>query len=97
MNEYSYDYIFKLILIGAPYSGKTSIIIRFCDSQYTPSYTSTIGIDFKIKTLTVAGKCIKIQLWDTAGQERYQALTKSHYKGSMGCICVYDISNKTSF
>ncbi|KAM3134933.1 hypothetical protein pb186bvf_012933 [Paramecium bursaria] len=90
------DYIFKIALIGSQNVGKSSIMTRFVDSQFNDSYLSTIGVDFKIKTIQVGDKVIKIQIWDTAGQERFQALTQTHYKGAHGCISVFDTTSKKS-
>jgi small GTP-binding protein len=58
---------------------------------------STVGVDFKIKTLRQDGKVIKLQIWDTAGQERFRSITKSYYSGSHGVAVVYDVSNFESF
>lgn len=56
----------------------------------------TIGVDFKIKTIEVDGKKIKLQIWDTAGQERFKTITASYYKGAHGIIVTYDITDKKS-
>jgi len=56
-----------------------------------------LGIDFKIKTIEIGGKKIKLQIWDTAGQERFHTITTSYYRGAMGIILVYDITNNKSF
>uniref|UniRef100_A0A8C5NNC3 small monomeric GTPase n=1 Tax=Junco hyemalis TaxID=40217 RepID=A0A8C5NNC3_JUNHY len=55
------------------------------------------GIDFKIKTVELQGKKIKLQIWDTAGQERFHTITTSYYRGAMGIMLVYDITNAKSF
>ena len=55
------------------------------------------GIDFKIKTIELHGKKIKLQIWDTAGQERFHTITTSYYRGAMGIMLVYDITNQRSF
>ena len=93
----TYDYIFKVIFLGSASVGKTSILSRFCDDVFTDSYQSTIGIDFRIKNIKIDEQTIKIQIWDTAGQERYQSIASTHYKGTNGVFCVFDLSNKESF
>ena len=57
----------------------------------------TIGVDFKIRTIDVDGKTIKLQIWDTAGQERFKTITSSYYKGAHGIIVTYDITDRDSF
>ena len=68
MAKKSYDYLFKLLLIGDSSVGKTAILLRFADDSFSPNFISTIGIDFRIKTIEIRGKKIKLQIWDTAGQ-----------------------------
>lgn len=60
-------------------------------------WTSSTGIDFKIKTVELRGKKIKLQIWDTAGQERFHTITTSYYRGAMGIMLVYDITNEKTF
>uniref|UniRef100_A0A915A2Q7 Uncharacterized protein n=1 Tax=Parascaris univalens TaxID=6257 RepID=A0A915A2Q7_PARUN len=60
---HKYDFLFKLLLIGDSGVGKTSIIHRFTEDAFSPTYISTIGIDFKVKTIEVRGKRIKLQIW----------------------------------
>ncbi|EPY88495.1 hypothetical protein CB1_000172007 [Camelus ferus] len=55
------------------------------------------GIDFKIRTIELDGKRIKLQIWDTAGQERFRTITTAYYRGAMGIMLVYDITNEKSF
>ena len=55
------------------------------------------GIDFKIRTIELDGKKIKLQIWDTAGQERFRTITTAYYRGAMGIMLVYDITNEKSF
>lgn len=92
-----YDYLFKILLIGASNVGKSSIMTRYVDNIFCESYISTIGVDFKIKTLEVNNKIIKLQVWDTAGQERFRSITSSYYRGASCIIVVFDLSDINSF
>lgn len=85
------------MLIGNSGVGKSCLLLRFSDDTYTNDYISTIGVDFKIKTVELDGKTVKLQIWDTAGQERFRTITSSYYRGSHGIIIVYDVTDQESF
>jgi Ras-related protein Rab-10 len=97
MAKKTYDLLFKLLLIGDSGVGKTCLLFRFSDDAFNTTFISTIGIDFKIKTIELGGKRIKLQIWDTAGQERFHTITTSYYRGAMGIMLVYDITSAKTF
>eukprot|EP01128_Nolandella_sp_AFSM9_P001222 TRINITY_DN1132_c0_g1_i2.p1 TRINITY_DN1132_c0_g1~~TRINITY_DN1132_c0_g1_i2.p1 ORF type:complete len:210 (-),score=25.61 TRINITY_DN1132_c0_g1_i2:173-802(-) len=92
-----YDSLFKLLLVGDSGSGKSSLLLRFTDNTFTESYISTIGTDFKIRTVVVNGKNVKLQIWDTSGQERFRTITSSYYRGGHGILVVFSVTDSESF
>jgi small GTP-binding protein len=92
-----YDNAFKLITLGNSGVGKTSLILRYCDSLFSPTFITSIGVDFKIKNLVIDDKRIRLNIWDTAGQERFRNITNSYIRGSNGVLMVYDITDRKSF
>jgi len=92
-----YDYLFKLLLIGDSAVGKSSLLLRFTEDTFNPSFISTIGIDFKVKTVDIDGKRVKLQVCDTAGQERFRTITTAYYRTAQGIILTYDVTNAESF
>ena len=92
-----YDYLFKLVLIGDSSVGKSCLLLRFADDSFTDSYISTIGVDFRFRTVKIEDKTVKLQIWDTAGQERFRTITSAYYRGADGIIMVYDVTRLDSF
>lgn len=92
-----YDFLFKLLLIGDSGVGKSCLLLRFAEDAFTDSYLSTIGVDFKIRTIDLEGKTVKLQIWDTAGQERFRTIAAAYYRGAHGIVVVYDVTDTESF
>ncbi|PAV59270.1 hypothetical protein WR25_20469 [Diploscapter pachys] len=92
-----YDHLFKLLIIGDSGVGKSSLLLRFADNVFSDNYITTIGVDFKIRTMDVDGQRVKLQIWDTAGQERFRTITSTYYRGTHGVVVVYDVTSGESF
>ncbi len=96
-----YDYLFKSIVVGDGGVGKTALTLRFSKGFFTEDYKMTIGVDFHVKTIAIETaegliKC-KLQLWDTGGQERFSSIRPMYYRGSLGTVLVFDLTNSASF
>ena len=87
----------KIVFIGNPSAGKTSLLNHICNDKFIPDYDSTIGVDFFTKTIYYNENIFKIQLWDSAGQEKYRALIPSYLRGASIIFLVYDLSWHESF
>lgn len=87
----------KLLIIGESGVGKSSLLLRFTEDLFDPQLSATIGVDFKVKTISIEGNKTKLAIWDTAGQERFRTLTPSYYRGAQGAILVYDVSSRETF
>uniref|UniRef100_A0A1I8GD38 Ras-related protein n=1 Tax=Macrostomum lignano TaxID=282301 RepID=A0A1I8GD38_9PLAT len=73
--------------------GKSALLLRYTDDTFSSNYITTIGVDFKIKTLDIDGVRVKLQIWDTAGQERFRTITATYYRGAHGIIVVFDVNS----
>ena len=93
----NFDHLYKILIIGDSGVGKSSIIVRYTEDTFSENMFSTIGVDFKIKTIDHNKKKIKLQIWDTAGQERFRTVTASYYRGAHAVIIVFDLTSMDSF
>lgn len=90
--------MFRIIIIGDSGVGKSSLLLRYTDDAFTESFITTIGVDFRVKTVELkGGKRVKLQIWDTAGQERFRNITTAYYRGAQGVLLTYDITSRASF
>jgi Ras-related protein Rab-6A len=88
---------YKVVFIGNPTAGKTSLLNRICNDKFLPNYDSTIGVDFFTKTIFFNETIFKLQLWDSAGQEKYRSLIPSYIRGASIIFLVYDLNHHESF
>ena len=93
----NYDYLMKIIFVGAPCVGKTSLLCNYCNKHYDSKYMPTIGVDFHATYHRVDEKTIKCHMWDTAGQEQFKCIINSYYKGIAAVVCMFDVSMPESY
>ena len=87
-------YEFKIILIGEPGVGKTSIMSKYISNEFKSSYQSTLGVEFKSKEIYIDNSsCARLKIWDTCGQERFRSITRQYFKNSNGVFLVFDLTN----
>ena len=95
--EKDYDHMFKLLIVGQSEVGKTALLKRYTESTFDDNLVTTIGIDFRTRTIDVGDKKVKLQIWDTAGQERFRTIGTAYYRNTHGVIIVYDVTSRDSF
>lgn len=93
----SSDFAFKIILIGNPAVGKTSLIIRYIDNKFRGDYIPTLGTDFLTKKLELLGARIRLMIWDMGGQDKWFQKRARFMKGSDGAIIVYSNADLESY
>ena len=93
----NFDYLYKYIIIGDAYVGKSNLLLRYAHGQFRPDYQLTIGVEFGAKNIKIKDKIYRIQIWDTAGTESFRSVTRGYYKSSVCALVVYDIANRESF
>jgi len=92
-----YNYLFKIVVIGDHNCGKSCVLLRFAENTFRDDHVTTLGVDFKLKTVKLDRDRVRLELWDTAGMERYRTIYNSYYHSAHGVMIVYDITDKRSF
>eukprot|EP00448_Togula_jolla_P015830 CAMPEP_0170592998 /NCGR_PEP_ID=MMETSP0224-20130122/13213_1 /TAXON_ID=285029 /ORGANISM="Togula jolla, Strain CCCM 725" /LENGTH=217 /DNA_ID=CAMNT_0010916921 /DNA_START=62 /DNA_END=715 /DNA_ORIENTATION=- len=97
-DDYAYDHLYKVVLVGDATVGKTHLLSRYIKGALPKAPSATIGVEFATRTVPLAvGGTVKAQIWDTAGQERYRAITSAHYRRAVGALLVYDVTKQSTF
>ncbi|EGG14837.1 Rab GTPase [Cavenderia fasciculata] len=92
------EYHLKCIVTGPPCVGKSSLLLQFCEKEFSTELDTTVGVEFQSKTMELDGQFkIKLEIWDTAGQESFRSITNNYYRGAHIALLVYDITNRQSF
>ena len=90
-------YEFKIVTLGDPGVGKTSIFRRFVEDNFDPNQLSTLGINLSTKILKIKNKELVLKLIDTGGQEKYRAIAASYFRRADVILFVFDLNNSGSF
>ena len=77
--------------------GKSCLLDKFLNDSSTNNFISTIGVDIRTRETVINNKKVKVQVWDTGGQQRYRPILASCYRGALGVIIVFDVTNMVSF
>jgi small GTP-binding protein len=93
----TYDYNYKIILLGDGGVGKSSMIQKYVYGSFNIHTSPTIGVVNTTKVVTVENQKILLNIWDTAGQEKYRSMLSSFFRGCRAAILVYDITNESTF
>ena len=97
MKKKEEDQEIKIILVGEPFTGKTSLINTAIGLKFDEKEVSTSTANFVTKEFKIDGKSYITNLWDTIGQEKFRSLTKIFIKDSRIVVFVFDITNKKTF
>ncbi|KAK7473782.1 hypothetical protein BaRGS_00034950, partial [Batillaria attramentaria] len=88
----------KVLLIGDPMVGKTSLVQRYVNGKFLHHYKATFGVDYRVKVLRWSDdKDVQLQLWDIAGTEQMSAVTRAYYKNANGCLLLFDLTELSTF
>ncbi|TFG05565.1 MAG: GTP-binding protein [Promethearchaeota archaeon] len=90
---------FKLLVLGAPAVGKTSLIRRFTTGKFSETYSKTLGADFLIKFIDYPDQSMRVllQIWDLAGDARFRFIRRDYYQEAQGALLVYDITRPNTY
>ncbi|MHA1785832.1 MAG: Rab family GTPase [Candidatus Helarchaeota archaeon] len=93
----SADFAFKIVILGDPAVGKTSLIVRFIKNKFLDDYKTTLGVDFLTKELNLYGASVRMMIWDMGGQDKWLSRRAKFMRGTDGAIVVYSNTDVKSY
>jgi len=96
------EMIYKIIVIGDPAVGKTSLLTNFCGDKFQYEYVPTVGVNITKEKVTVKNDMgkdtnVSLMIWDVAGQPQFYMLHRPYFNGADGMMLVYDVTRSSSF
>ncbi|XP_029974700.1 ras-related protein Rab-7L1-like [Salarias fasciatus] len=92
------EHVMKILIVGNPTVGKTSFVQQYVSGQFNKTYKTTVGVDFSVKTLPWSdNETVRLHIWDIAGQEYSFSVTRTYFRGALGCVLMFDVTNSNSF
>lgn len=96
-NSAEASYNLKVVIVGDSGVGKSNIINRYCNDQFSQDGKATVGVELETKFFKAQNEVLNVSIWDTAGQERFKSITNAYYRGAHGVIVVFDLTRKETF
>ncbi len=87
-------YLLKIVILGDPAVGKTSLVKRYVDNMFRMEYMMTIGTDIRTKIISINDKIVKLVLWDLGGQPLFQDVRATYCKGANGAVLAFDVTRQ---
>ncbi|MHA1696621.1 MAG: Rab family GTPase [Candidatus Helarchaeota archaeon] len=91
------EYKFKIIFLGDPGAGKTSIVLRYTNQAFRRTYIPTLGVNITEKKFVYKGNFFRFIIWDIGGQNKFKVMRKYYYDGANGVFFVFDLTRIDSF
>jgi len=95
--EENADFKWKIVVIGDPAVGKTSLMLRYTQKTFKELYIPTVGVQVSIKTVKIENHLCALNVWDIAGQQKFSNIRRLFYEGADATIIVFDITDQQSF
>jgi len=89
--------VFKILILGDGGVGKTTLLHRYVEGKFIDTTTMTIGVEFFTKEISIDSKLCQLMIWDVTGQERFRFMIDQYFKGALGALVLFDITNMKSF